>query len=95
MFAVMPHAKCYLNESVTKTSIPDYHTVRSAIINENTSLESSQQFEVDEPLKCNRKLYPLQISQVVIVVQYVNTVSLYCKSKVVLNVLFQEQVSIT
>lgn len=55
MFAVMLHAKCQLNKSVTKTSIPDYHTPRSAIINENTSLESSQQPEVDELLKCNRK----------------------------------------
>lgn len=91
----MPHAKCYLNVSVTKTSIPDYHTVRSAIINENTSSESSQQFEVDELLKCNRKIYPLQISQTLIVVQYVNTVSLYCQGKMVLNVLLQEQVSIT
>lgn len=84
-----------MNESVTETSIPDYYTARSAIINENTSLESSQQFEVDELLKCNRKIYPLQISQTVIVVQYVNTVSLYCQDKMVLNVLLQEQVGIT
>lgn len=95
MFAVMPHAKCQLNESVTETSIPDYHIARSAIINENTSLESSQQSEVDELLKCNRKIYPLQISQTVIVVQYVNTASLYCQGKMVLNVLLQEQGNIT
>lgn len=58
MFAVMLRAKCWLNESVTETSIPDYHTPRSAIISENTSLASSQQSEVDELLKCNRKSTP-------------------------------------
>lgn len=51
MFVVVPHAKCWLNESVRETSIPDYPTARSAIRNENTSLESSQQFEVDELLR--------------------------------------------
>lgn len=86
----MPYAKCWLNESVTETSIPDYHTASSAIINENTSLESSRRFEVDELLKCNRKIYPLQISQTVIVVQYVNTVSRYCQGKMVLNVCLQQ-----
>lgn len=58
MFAVMPHAKRSSSKSVTAGSIPDYCTPRSAIISENTSLESSQQSEVDELLKCNRKSTP-------------------------------------
>lgn len=58
VFAVVPHAKRSLSKSVTETSILDYCTPRSAIISENTSLGSSQQSEVDELLKCNRKSTP-------------------------------------
>lgn len=58
MFAVMPHTKRSRSKSASETSIPDYCTPRSAVISENTSLESSQQSKVDELLKCNRKSTP-------------------------------------
>lgn len=54
-FAVTPRAKCQLNKSATKTSVPGCCSPRSAIRNENASLESSPKSEVDELLKCNRK----------------------------------------